>query len=217
MTLVPIHDYVLLSNFPSLVIFFSFRYVYQRNDKPSMTLTIPQPEGTTHWKLGLQMDTNVEELGMRTSEASRTFLDSYTIELRPLSNHEFTDKTQANITLEFFFDPDKVTQWETNGDGEIPRWRYPCIAKILTCHLNDNQSWTDGNFTVLLTILVGIMVGLSCCAACLFCTLKAKITSNQMVERSTESTPMEGWRTPEVKYQPTDQRFKQRINTIFND
>ena len=186
-----------------------------------MTLTIPQPEGTTHWKLVLQMDTNVEELGMRTSEASMTYVDSDTIELRPLSNHDFTVSKQANITMEFFFDPDKAEDWETNTNGEIPKWRYPCIAEIQTCHLNDNQSWANGNFTTLLVILVAIMVGISCCCACIFCTLKAKLMSNQMVERSIESTPespMEGWRTPmtEMKYRPTDQRFKQKINTIFN-
>ena len=171
-----------------------------------MTLTIPQP--SNHWKLGLKMDTDVQDLKMRSSQASLAFKEKDIIELRPLSGHDFTT-SEATIELEFFFD--EAEEWETNSGGEIPRWRYPCIAEILTCQLNDNET-LKGNFTVLLTILVGIMVGLSCCAACIFCTLKAKLASNQMVERSTESTPMEGWRTPEIKYQT-----KQKINTIFND
>lgn len=197
-------------------VFLPFRYVYQRGDKPSMTLTIPQHEGTTtNWKLGLKMDTNVQDLHMRTSKASMAFKGKDIIELRPLSNHDFTT-SEATIELEFFFD--EAEKWESNSAGEIPRWRYPCIAEILTCQLNDNGT-LKGNFTVLLTILVGIMVGISCCFACIFCTLKAKLASKQMVQRSTESTtPMEGWRTPEIKYQESSQRFnKQKINTIFND
>ena len=54
--------------------FYFCRYVYRRSDKPSMKLTIPQPSGTTHWKLGLLMDQNVENLHVRTSDASMTRL-----------------------------------------------------------------------------------------------------------------------------------------------
>ena len=32
-----------------------------------MKLTIPQPSGTTHWKLGLQMDQNVEKVHSTTT------------------------------------------------------------------------------------------------------------------------------------------------------
>ena len=47
--------------------FYFCRYVYRRSDKPSMKLTIPQPSGTTHWKLGLQMDQNVERVHSTTT------------------------------------------------------------------------------------------------------------------------------------------------------
>ena len=47
--------------------FYFCRYVYRRSDKPSMKLTIPQPSGTTHWKLGLQMDQNVEKVHSTTT------------------------------------------------------------------------------------------------------------------------------------------------------
>ena len=64
--------------------FYFCRYVYRRSDKPSMKLTIPQPSGTTHWKLGLQMDQNVEKLHVRTSDASMTRLTKVTHALTQL-------------------------------------------------------------------------------------------------------------------------------------
>ena len=103
-----------------------------------MTLTIPQPEGTTHWKLGLQMDTNVQDLHVRTSDASMTILEKDTIELEPLSNNDFNVK-EIKAKIEFFFD--KATEWETNAEGEIPRWRFPCVSKVITCNLKVHKEF----------------------------------------------------------------------------
>ena len=104
-----------------------------------MTLTIPQPEGTTHWKLGLQMDTNVQDMHVRTSDASMTILDEDTIELEPLSNNDFNAK-EIKAKIEFFFD--KADEWETNSEGEIPRWRFPCVTKVITCNLKVRLTYT---------------------------------------------------------------------------
>lgn len=81
-----------------------------------MKLTIPQPSGTTHWKLGLLMDQNVENLHVRTSDASMTRLTEDTVLLEPLANNDFNSPT-TNVTIEYFFD--NRAQTETIG---LPCW-----------------------------------------------------------------------------------------------
>ena len=97
-----------------------------------MTLTIPQAEGNTHWKLVLQMDQNIRVLHTRTSDASMTILEDDTFELRPLANNDFK-APNVEVTLEYYFDNRKAI--EANSEGEIPRWRYPCLTKVVSCDL----------------------------------------------------------------------------------
>ena len=99
-----------------------------------MTLTIPQSEGHTHWKLGLQMDQNIRVLHARTSDASMTILEGGgdTFEIVPLAKNDFKAPT-VQVNVEYYFDNRKDI--EANSGGEIPRWRYPCVAKVVTCEL----------------------------------------------------------------------------------
>ena len=109
-----------------------------------MTLTIPQSEGHTHWKLGLQMDQNIRVLHARTSDASMTILEGGgdTFEIVPLAKNDFKAPT-VQVNVEYYFDNRKDI--EANSGGEIPRWRYPCVAKVVTCDL---KVWKKGaNYT----------------------------------------------------------------------
>ena len=95
-----------------------------------MTLTIPQPEGTTHWKVELQMDQNVQELHVRTSDASMTVHnEDSVILLLPLADHNFKTN-QTEISVEYFFDDREDI---ANEQGEIPRWRMPCVRQVTSC------------------------------------------------------------------------------------
>ena len=66
-----------------------------------MKLTMAQPKGTTHWKIELQMDLNVEELGVRTSDASLTLLTSNSFQLVPLSNNDFQVQRVENMAKKY--------------------------------------------------------------------------------------------------------------------
>ncbi len=103
----------------------------KRSDRPAIKLTIPQAEGATNWKVGLEMDQDVKALNVRTSDASMTVQDDQrTLYLEPLSNNDFGAPSK-NVTIEYFFDD--IQDIEANNDGEIPRWRHVCISKVIFC------------------------------------------------------------------------------------
>lgn len=156
---------------PGLTYDINYRYVYRRSDKPSMKLTIPQPSGTTHWKLGLQMDQNVEKLHVRTSDASMTRLNKDTVLLEPLAKNDF-NSPNINITIEYFFDD--IEDIEANNLGEIPRWRHPCIKLVTTCEYKDNLEAGRGTILgVIGLILFFVILLILCCACCNYCILKS--------------------------------------------
>lgn len=141
------------------------------NDRPSIELSISQPKGTSNWKLGIQFDLDIEALHIRSSDASMTLLDSFTIQLLPLSNNDFK-VPEKNVTIEYFFD--NKEDLSANNDGEIPRWRHACISKITVCEYNDVSGSSAKAIAILITFTLGILIGLlCCCTACGFCILKA--------------------------------------------
>ena len=75
------------------------------------------------------MDQSVEELHVRTSDASMTLQNTDTFILLPLADNNFTKKAKS-VSIEYYFD--NRDEIETLN-GEIPKWRMPCIQKITTC------------------------------------------------------------------------------------
>ena len=111
--------------------------MYKKNDKPSITFYIPQNQDKSKdykpWKIVLQMDQNVQELQARTSDASMTIEEGgNTINLVPLANNDYKVPT-AKVRVDFVF-KNRATL-EHDSDGYIPRWRYPCVSKVVHCGL----------------------------------------------------------------------------------
>ena len=111
--------------------------MYQKKDKPYMTFHIPQNQDKSKankpWKVVLQMDQNVEELQARTTDASMTIEEGGdTINLVPLANNDYNVPT-AKVRVDFVFK--NRADLESDSDGYIPRWRYPCVSKVVHCGL----------------------------------------------------------------------------------
>ena len=111
--------------------------MYKKNDQPSITFYIPQNQDKSKdykpWKIVLQMDQNVQELQARTSDASMTIEEGGdTINLVPLANNDYNVPT-AKVRVDFVF-KNRATL-EHDSDGYIPRWRYPCVSKVVHCGL----------------------------------------------------------------------------------
>ena len=176
-----------------------------------MKLTMAQPKGTTHWKIELQMDLNVEELGVRTSDASLTLLTSNSFQLVPLSNNDFQvqsgkhgqkiqrnsfQQSEKNITIEYYFENRENIQ--SNVLGEIPRWRYPCVAKVTTCELKDTIEVSHAPIATLIGLTLGVLIGLLCCGACCgYCILKG----SQAKRPNSVSTIEDHWSEEFTRYQ----------------
>lgn len=119
-------------------------------------------------------------------------------------------KLLLSKSMEYYFDNRKDI--EANSGGEIPRWRYPCVAKVVTCDLKANEPVSTGTLVLIVSAIVGMIVVLIClCGSCHYCILKASTASvGSGSETSSTISNIENWNN-NSKYQDT---FRRRTPTL---